>query len=71
MNMIDQSRIMTDHDLEGLGLQRVAYVKSVRVEGQAVYSIHAADGKEIAIMVDRDVAFDTIRKHDMEAVSVH
>ena len=71
MNMNDQSRIITDQDLEGLGLQRVAYVKSVQIEGQAVFSIHAADGTEIAILGNRDVAFATIRGHDMEAVSVH
>ncbi len=71
MNMNDQSRIITDQDLEGLGLQRVAYVKSVQIEGQAVFSIHAADGTEIAILGSRDVAFATIREHHMEAVSVH
>ncbi len=71
MNMIDQSRIMTDQDLEGLGLQSVAYVKSVRIEGQSAFSIHAADGTEIAILGSRDVAFATIREHDMEAVSVN
>ncbi len=71
MNMNDQSRIITDQDLEGLGLQSVAYVKSVQIEGQAVFSIHAADGTEIAILGNRDVAFATIREHDMEAVSVH
>ena len=71
MNMNQQSRIITDQDLEGLGLQSVAYVKSVRIEGQAVFSIHAADGTEIAILGNRDVAFATIREHDMEAVSVH
>ncbi|MCZ6637271.1 MAG: DUF1150 family protein [Alphaproteobacteria bacterium] len=71
MNMNDQSRIITDQDLEGLGLQSVAYVKSVQIEGQAVFSIHAADGTEIAILGNRDVAFATIREHHMEAVSVH
>jgi hypothetical protein len=71
MNMIEQSRIMTDRDLADLGLQCVAYIKAVRVEGEAAYSIHAADGTEIAIMCNRDVAFATIREHDMEAVSVH
>ncbi|MDX1485885.1 MAG: DUF1150 family protein [Alphaproteobacteria bacterium] len=71
MTTMEASRIMTDRDLASLGLQCVAYVKSVTVAGQNVYSIHAADGTEIAIMCDRDVAFATIREHDMEAVSAH
>jgi hypothetical protein len=71
MTMIDSDRIMTDQDLEGLGLQCVAYVKSVEVSGEAAYSIHAADGTEIAIMCNRDIAMATIREHNMEAVSAH
>ena len=71
MGTIDNSRIMTDQDLADLGLRCVAYVKSVKVAGEDAYSIHAADGTEIAIMGNRDIAFATIREHDMEAVSAH
>jgi hypothetical protein len=71
MSLIDNSRIMTDQDLADLGLKCVAYVKSVKVAGEDAYSIHAADGTEIAIMGNRDIAFATIREHDMEAVSAH
>lgn len=71
MSMIDSNRIMSDQDLADLGLRCVAYVKSVKVAGEDAYSIHAADGTEIAIMGNRDIAFATIREHDMEAVSAH
>ncbi len=71
MSLMDNSRIMTDQDLADLGLKCVAYVKSVKVAGEDAYSIHAADGTEIAIMGNRDIAFATIREHDMEAVSAH
>jgi len=71
MSLIENSRIMTDQDLADLGLRCVAYVKSVKVAGEDAYSIHAADGTEIAIMGNRDIAFATIREHDMEAVSAH
>jgi len=71
MSLMDNSRIMTAQDLADLGLRCVAYVKSVKVAGEDAYSIHAADGTEIAIMGNRDIAFATIREHDMEAVSAH
>ncbi len=72
MSLIENTRIITDQDLEGLGLQSVAYVKRIAIDGgMDAYSIHAADGTEIAIMGDRDIAFATIREHDMEAVSAH
>lgn len=63
--------VMSDHDLAILGLQHVAYVKPVQVDGEDAYSIHAADGTEIAVLEDREVAFATIRQHDMQAVCVH
>jgi len=67
-NGLETSRIMSDHDLAVLGLQHVAYVKPVTVEGSAAYSIHAADGTEIAVLGNHDVAVATIRHHDMEPI---
>jgi len=71
MSMVENTLIMTDQDLAGLGLLRVAYVKRIKFGGGNAYSIHAADGTEIAIMNNRDVALATIREHDMEAESAH
>ncbi|MFT5540151.1 MAG: hypothetical protein ACI82H_001677 [Alphaproteobacteria bacterium] len=71
MSMLEQDRIMSDDDLAILGMQFVAYVKPVSLEGATAYSVHAADGTEIAILYDRDIALATIRRHDMEPVCVH
>lgn len=68
MTMLDESRIMSDQDLAMLGLEYVAYVKAVEVEGRAAFSIHAADGTELAVLGNHDVAVATIRSHDMEPV---
>lgn len=69
--MQHHSPIMSDHDLAALGLQEVAYVKPVVVEGGTAYAVHAADGTEIAVMADRDIAFAAIRQNDLRPVSVH
>ena len=71
MEATDFLQYMSDQDMAILGLQDVAYVKPVVVDGQDAYSIHAADGTTIAIMADREVAVATIRQHDLEPVSVH
>ena len=63
--------VMSDHDLAALGLQEVAYVKPVSVEGNTAYAVHAADGTEIAVMANRDIAFAAIRQNDLRPVSVH
>jgi hypothetical protein len=65
------SPIMSDTDLAALGLQEVAYVKPVTVEGANAFGVYAADGTEIAIMADRDIAMAAIRQHDLAPVSVH
>ncbi len=71
MQVSEQIRIMSDQDLAVLGLQDLAYIKRVIVDGENAYSIHAADGTAIAVMADREVAFATVRQHELEAVSVH
>jgi hypothetical protein len=64
-------RQISPRDLAALGLSHVAYVKPVTVEGRTAYSIHAADGTEMAVMADRDVAMSAIRVHNPEPPSVH
>jgi hypothetical protein len=54
-----------------LGVQDLAYIKRVVVDGTSGYAVHAADGTQIALLADREVAFATVRQHDLEPVSVH
>ncbi|MEH6629776.1 hypothetical protein A9Q97_02845 [Rhodospirillales bacterium 47_12_T64] len=65
------SELMTDQDMTALGLEVVAYVKPVDVEGDACFGIFAADGTEITVVGDRDVAFAAVRQQDLEPLSVH
>ena len=65
-------RHITPDALAHLGLEQMAYIKRVTLEdGQIGFAIHAADGQEMAVMSDRDVAFATVRQNDLEPVSVH
>ena len=58
-------------DFVALGLNDIAYVKPAIVEGKQAYAVHAADGTQMALFAERDVAFAAVRRHDMEPVSVH
>jgi hypothetical protein len=62
---------VSQQDLASWGLNDVAYVKATTHESQQVYAIHAADGTQMALVGDRDVAFAAVRQHDLEPVSVH
>jgi hypothetical protein len=71
MQSAERQEHITQQDLAAWGVDDVAYVKSVRQDGNTVYAIHAADGTQMAIVRDRQVAWAAIRQHDLEPVSVH
>jgi hypothetical protein len=62
---------MSAQELALFGMQDIAYIKRVIVNEAAGYAVHAADGTQIAVLTDRDIAFATVRQHDLEPLSVH
>ena len=71
---MDQSEPITQistQDLMILGLQEVAYVKPVVIDGQSACAVRAEDGREVAVMPSRDIALATIRHNELEPLSVH
>lgn len=71
MKGIEHLRHMSAHELALFGMQDLAYIKQVSVNDVAGYAVHAADGTQIAILPDRQIAFATVRQHDLEPLSVH
>lgn len=65
------------------GGDRIVYVRTVSVadlpddireqvgEVDMVYSVHAPNGQRLALVADRNLAFDLARSHDYAPVSVH
>lgn len=62
---------LTPADFVALGVEDVAYVKPVVVNGARAYAIHAADGQHLAVVPNRDLALATVRQNELEPVSVH
>jgi hypothetical protein len=71
MNKIERRRQMSAAELALFGMQDIAYVKHAVVNDSLGYTVHAADGTQIAAFSDRGVAFATLRQHDLEPLSVH
>src|ERR1700722_2481338 len=71
MQTMEQMRLMSANDLAMFGMQDIAYVKPVVVEGNSGFAIHAADGTQMAGIGDRDIAFAVVRQNELEPVSVH
>ncbi len=64
-------RRMSPQALALLGTPDLAYVKAVENEGETAYAICAADGSELAVVPERELAFVVARQHDLEPLSVH
>jgi len=71
MNAIEKLKHITPKEFALLGMNDLAYVKRVVVNDEVAYAIHSADGTQVAIMTDRDVAYAAIRQHELEPVSLH
>ena len=65
------------------GADRIVYVREIAVdalpdevreqvgEAQVIWSVHGADGRQLALVADRKLAFHLAREHDFTPVSVH
>jgi hypothetical protein len=71
MQSVEGIKGLSERELGLLGMEDVAYVKPVVVDGADVVAVHAADGTRIAVLANRELAFVVVRQHDMEPVSVH
>lgn len=71
MLYIEGLKQLSPRELGLLGMEDIAYVKQIDIDGVAAFAVHAADGTQIAVMGNRAVAFAMVRQHDMEPVSVH
>ncbi|RFD21111.1 DUF1150 family protein [Komagataeibacter melaceti] len=58
-------------ELRGLGVESVAYIRAVKVDGANAFTIHAADGTPMAVTDDRDAAINAILSHEMIPVPLH
>jgi hypothetical protein len=62
---------ITPKEFADLGVNHVAYIRAVDIEGVTGFSIHAADGTALGLLRDRDAAENAIRDLDLDPVSVH
>jgi len=71
MQFIEGMRQLSAHELGLLGMEDLAYVKPVLQDGIEAFAVCAADGTQMAVIPNRELAFAVVRQNDMEPVSVH
>ncbi len=62
---------MSEHAFAMLGVEDVAYIREVLVNGTKAWAIIGADGISLAIAADRDLAFAAALQADKTPVSGH
>lgn len=70
-NRVRTLRTLSNQDFLTFGIQNVAYVKPVRVDGKDMYAIHAADGTPLSVVKSAMEAFTTLRQNDLDPMTVH
>ncbi len=71
MRHIEKFPAFTPQEFAVLGIEAIAYVKHVVINDAPAFAVCAADGTQIAVVSDYQVALATIRQHDLEPLSVH
>lgn len=71
MTISAEHEMISDMIMSMMGVDRLAYVKSVNDDEDTYYAVYAADGTRLATFDCRDEAFFTVRKHNLTPVSIH
>jgi hypothetical protein len=64
-------RHISTAQLAQLGMQQIAYVKPVMLNGEQGFAIHAADGTPMALAGNLELAVAAIVQHEMVPAQVH
>lgn len=84
-DILDTKNPISVEALRGLGAPKMVYIREVfagdikdEVDGiedldadAKLFAVHAADGTPMALVDEREAAFDAAREFDYEPVSVH
>ena len=71
MRPIERFPTFTPQEFALLSLQDIAYVKRVIVNDTPAFAVCAADGTQIAVLSDYQVALAAVRQQELEPLSVH
>jgi hypothetical protein len=69
----DLLKSLSQKDFLNIGLNEVAYVRSLNLSGnpRPVFGVYAADGTQLSVLDNMDMAMATLRHNDLMAVTLH
>lgn len=71
--MHEDTRIppLSPTELGRLGVNQIAYIKSVEVDSEQKFAVHSADGTVVTVFPSYELARLAIRQSDLVPLSVH
>lgn len=64
-------KTMTQQDLAALGAGHIAYVRALSVQGEEVFAVMGADGRQVGLAPDIESAESAAYQHDLLIVPLH
>jgi hypothetical protein len=64
-------KTLTQQDLAKLGFGEVAYVRAVTIQGEEIFAVMGADGRQIGLAGDRGSADMAAFDQDLVVVTIH
>ncbi len=64
-------RTMTAQDMATLGFGRIAYIRAISVQGEEVFAVMGADGRQLGLASDRESADIMAHRNDLSVVPLH
>lgn len=64
-------RSLSSEGLAMLGTDQLAYIRPQQVNGQTIYVVHGANGRELGGFDNYGSALGACMEHDLEAVALH
>lgn len=65
------TREFTNKEFLKFGMEEMAYVRPVQIDGMTAYAVHGADGTPLTVQKTHDEAAVIISQNGMEASTVH
>ena len=61
----------SQQDFLALGLDQIAYMKPIVIDGQKLIAIHSADGSPLGTVTTMAAAWSAIRQNELEPVALN
>jgi len=70
---MNKEHALTSEELLTVGMDQIAYIRAIGKdkEGNAEFSVHAADGTQLSVMDSYDMALAAVKMSDLYPVTLH